>query len=79
MDRLLSLLLIELDGVQTNTGPPVLLLGVCLSPSLLDPAILRPGRLDVHVPVLLPTIVERVHILERILSSSPVAWEQAEV
>ena len=47
--RLLSLLLVELDGVSARRGPPVILLGAAPSPDDLDPAILRPGRLDVHV------------------------------
>ena len=76
MDRLLSLLLVELDGVQESSGPPVLLLGVCTSPSQLDPAILRPGRLDVHVPVRPPASAERREILRAMLAATPVDWDQ---
>jgi SpoVK/Ycf46/Vps4 family AAA+-type ATPase len=49
MDRLLSLMLVELDGALRPDGPPLLLLGATRDPRDLDPAILRPGRLDVHV------------------------------
>lgn len=49
MDRLLSLLLVELDGVSRAGGPPVVLLAAASAPSALDPALLRPGRLDVLV------------------------------
>jgi SpoVK/Ycf46/Vps4 family AAA+-type ATPase len=49
MDRLLSLLLVELDGVARAGGPPVVLLAAASAPSALDPALLRPGRLDVLV------------------------------
>jgi transitional endoplasmic reticulum ATPase len=52
MDRLLSLLLVELDGVRQSSGPPVVLLAAARSPELLDPAILRPGRAPAAEPLL---------------------------
>ena len=76
LDRLLSLLLVELDGVQAATGPPVLLLAACVSPSQLDPAILRPGRLDMHVAVCVPDEAQRLALLGQMLSRSPVDAQQ---
>ncbi|KAL1527942.1 hypothetical protein AB1Y20_009313 [Prymnesium parvum] len=79
MDRLLSLLLVELDGVQTAVGPPVVLLAACHSPGQLDPAILRPGRLDVHIAIAAPDSVQRLKLLERMLSGSPVDDSQVDL
>jgi transitional endoplasmic reticulum ATPase len=52
MDRTLSTLLIELDGLSESSYDSGLIL-VCTtrSPNLLDPAILRPGRLDLHIEI----------------------------
>ena len=44
--------LAEMDGVEGLTG--VLVLGATNRPDLLDPALLRPGRFDVHLTIPLP-------------------------
>ncbi|XP_075214681.1 peroxisomal biogenesis factor 6 isoform X2 [Lycorma delicatula] len=44
MDRVVSQLLSEMDGLQKNEG--VFVLGATNRPDLIDPALLRPGRLD---------------------------------
>jgi transitional endoplasmic reticulum ATPase len=81
MDRLLSLLLCELDGARqhgSDGSPPLVLLGATREHSLLDPAILRPGRLDVHLYVGLPDAVQRRALLQhQLLASTPVAWAEA--
>ena len=74
MDRLLSLLLTELDGVMQWNGPPLILLGATRARSLLDPAILRPGRLDVHIRVDSPDGPQRERLLEEMLARTPVQW-----
>ena len=81
MDRLLSLLLCELDGARqhgSDGSPPLVLLGATRERSHLDPAILRPGRLDVHLYVGLPDAVQRRALLQhQLLASTPVAWAKA--
>ena len=74
MDRLLSLLLTEIDGALRFKGPPVVLLGATRDRHDLDPAILRPGRLDVHVAIGPPDAAHRAQLLRRMLSQTPVAW-----
>lgn len=39
-----------------------MLIGATNSPSSVDPALLRPGRLDVHIPVPLPDEHSRLEI-----------------
>ena len=51
-ERVLSQFLAELDGVEELKG--VLILGATNRSDLLDPAILRPGRFDEVVEILLP-------------------------
>lgn len=47
--RLLSTLLNELDGVDTSSSKPFLIATTSLDISILDEALIRPGRLDKHV------------------------------
>ena len=60
-DRLLSVLLTELDGVAGGGG--VTLVAVTRDPALLDPAVLRPGRLDLRVSTALPDAAARCEVL----------------
>lgn len=48
MDRVLSTLLIELDGVEDYTGPNrgIAVIGITRDASWIDPALKRPGRLN---------------------------------
>lgn len=70
--RLLSTLLVQIDGLQhTSTDtPPVLVVATTRSLDLLDPALLRPGRIDVHIPVLPPDPKSKQKILQDIWSAN---------
>ena len=67
LDRLLSLLLVYLDGIHRVSGPPLIFLGTTGAPNQLDSAILRPGRLDMHLLVKVPGEAQRLKLLEQVL------------
>lgn len=46
MDRIVSQLLAELDGMSSGDNSNVFVMGATNRPDLLDPALLRPGRFD---------------------------------
>ena len=54
-------LLAELDGAMGRDG--VVVLGACNDADVLDPALVRPGRLDRVIPVGLPDVRGRLEIL----------------
>ena len=55
-------LLAELDGLSDRAG--VYIVAATNRPEIIDPAMLRPGRLDTLLYVPLPTSEERVEILK---------------
>uniref|UniRef100_B8HTG2 Vesicle-fusing ATPase n=1 Tax=Cyanothece sp. (strain PCC 7425 / ATCC 29141) TaxID=395961 RepID=B8HTG2_CYAP4 len=61
-DRVVGQLLTELDGLQECSN--VLLIGATNRPEVLDPALLRSGRLDLQIKVDLPDQSSRLSILQ---------------
>lgn len=77
--KLLSTLLIEMDGVglqvQANHNPEnhILIIGATNRPDMIDDALMRPGRFDRLVYVPAPNEIERLEILRKITKSMPLA------
>ena len=67
-DRVVNQLLTQMDGVEGLDG--VFVMAATSRPDLLDPALLRPGRLDKSVFCDLPDEAERLDILYKNWSSS---------
>jgi len=59
----------SLDGAVSREG--VVVIGTTNFPERLDPAFLRPGRLDRHIPISLPDPDARIGILEQYLGFKP--------
>ncbi len=72
-ERVLGQFLAEMDVVEGLTG--VLVLGATNRPDLLDPALLRPGRFDVHLTIALPDRPAREQIARIALRDKPHAAE----
>lgn len=60
-----------MDGMSTKKN--VFIIGATNRPDIIDPAILRPGRLDQLIYIPLPDEKSRVAILKANLRKSPVA------
>ncbi len=61
-EQTLNQMLVEMDGFENKDE--IIVLAATNRPDVLDPALLRPGRFDRQVNVLLPDIKERKAILE---------------
>jgi transitional endoplasmic reticulum ATPase len=72
-ERVLSQFLAELDGIEELKG--VLVLGATNRLDMLDPAVLRPGRFDEVVEILMPDEKDRKEIFELHLREKPLASE----
>lgn len=67
--RVVNTLLTELDGLNDRKG--IYVIGATNRPDVIDPAMLRPGRLDKPLFVDLPTAGERIDILRTLTKKSP--------
>jgi len=70
-DRVINQILTEMDGVGAKKN--VFIIGATNRPDIIDPAILRPGRLDQLIYIPLPDLPSRISILKANLKNSPVA------
>ncbi|XP_045592696.1 peroxisomal ATPase PEX1 [Procambarus clarkii] len=77
-DRVVNQLLTQMDGVEGLTG--VYILAATSRPDLIDPALLRPGRLDKCVFCPIPSLSDREEILqvlsEAVELGEDVDWSQ---
>lgn len=70
-DRVVAQLLTELDGIEDLRD--VFVIAATNRPDLIDPALLRPGRLDRHVHVPPPDAAARGEILKAVTRRMPLA------
>ncbi len=70
-DRVVNQLLTELDGVESLEG--VTIIAATNRPDLIDPAVLRPGRIDRTIQVEVPDVEARKKILEVHTEGMPLA------
>ncbi|XP_035220799.1 transitional endoplasmic reticulum ATPase-like [Stegodyphus dumicola] len=70
-DRVINQILTEMDGMSSKKN--VFIIGATNRPDIIDPAILRPGRLDQLIYIPLPDEKSRESILKANLRKSPVS------
>jgi len=70
-EQTLNQLLVEMDGFEVNEG--IILIAATNRPDILDPALLRPGRFDRQVVILIPDIKGREEILRVHSRNTPLA------
>ena len=72
-ERVIGQFLAEVDGVEELNG--VLILGATNRPDILDPALLRPGRFDLHMEIPLPDADGRREIFRIGLRDKPLVGD----
>ena len=70
-ERVVNTILAEMDGIEDLQS--VIVIGATNRPNLIDPALLRPGRLDELIYVSLPDEAGRKHILKIQTGKMPLA------
>ncbi|KAF9522152.1 P-loop containing nucleoside triphosphate hydrolase protein [Crepidotus variabilis] len=75
--RVVNTLLTELDGLDARKS--VYVIAATNRPDMIDPAMVRPGRLDKLLYVDLPTGSERVEILRTLMRKMPIGGDAYEV
>jgi len=70
-ERVVNTILAEMDGLEALQG--VVVIGATNRPTLLDPALLRPGRFDELIYVPVPSREGRLHILRIHTARMPLA------
>ena len=70
-DRVINQVLTEMDGMGAKKN--VFIIGATNRPDIIDPAVLRPGRLDQLIYIPLPDEKSRINILKAALRKSPIA------
>jgi transitional endoplasmic reticulum ATPase len=70
-DRVMNQLLTEMDGVGQKKN--VFIIGATNRPDIIDPALMRPGRLDQLIYIPMPDFESRLSILKAVLRKTPVS------
>lgn len=68
-DRVINQILTEIDGVGARKN--VFVIGATNRPDILDPAVIRPGRLDQLIYIPLPDLKSRLSIFKAALRKAP--------
>jgi len=70
-DRVINQILTEIDGVGSKKN--VFVIGATNRPDIIDPALMRPGRLDQLIYIPMPDLEARLGILKATLRKSPIS------
>merc|ERR1711871_1625834 len=70
-DRVMNQLLTEMDGVGAKKN--VFIIGATNRPDIIDPALMRPGRLDQLIYIPMPDYESRLSVLKAVLRKTPIS------
>merc|ERR1712124_161831 len=68
-DRVINQMLTEMDGVGAKKN--VFIIGATNRPDIIDPALMRPGRLDQLIYIPMPDYESRLSVLKAVLRNTP--------
>merc|ERR1711998_436931 len=69
-DRVMNQMLTEMDGVGSKKN--VFIIGATNRPDIIDPALMRPGRLDQLIYIPMPDYESRLSVLKAVLRKTPI-------
>lgn len=75
--RVVNQLLTEMDGIEDRKG--VFLMAATNRPDIVDPAVMRPGRLDKVLYVGLPELNDREEILKALTKEKPILADDVDI
>jgi SpoVK/Ycf46/Vps4 family AAA+-type ATPase len=79
-DRIVTTFLTEMDGIFTSAKQTnVFIIATSSNLDEIDPAITRPGRIDIHVHIPLPEFHQRIEILNKMLENMPNSLTEADI
>jgi SpoVK/Ycf46/Vps4 family AAA+-type ATPase len=79
-ERIVTSFLTEMDGLFSDSSKAcVFIVGVTSFLENIDPAILRPGRIDIHVGIKNPDSSSRMEILKNIIKPMPNCLSDEEI
>merc|ERR1711916_103180 len=70
-DRVINQMLTEMDGVGAKKN--VFIIGATNRPDIIDPALMRPGRLDQLIYIPMPDYESRLSVLKAVLRKTPMS------
>merc|ERR1711871_1300065 len=70
-DRVINQMLTEMDGVGAKKN--VFIIGATNRPDIIDPALMRPGRLDQLIYIPMPDYESRLSVLKAVLRKTPIS------
>merc|ERR1711937_854654 len=70
-DRVINQILTEIDGVGSKKN--VFVIGATNRPDIIDPALMRPGRLDQLIYIPMPDYESRLSVLKAVLRKTPMS------
>lgn len=76
VERVVSQLLSEMDGLENNSN--IFIIGATNRPELIDPAILRPGRLGILIHIPLPDFKSRKAIFKVHTRNKPISETESD-
>merc|ERR1712196_122340 len=74
-DRVMNQMLTEMDGVGSKKN--VFIIGATNRPDIIDPALMRPGRLDQLIYIPMPDYESRLSVLKAVLRKTPISKDVA--